>query len=146
MTDLATCPDSSTGCPFYYPYRCEYSANCVAIEEDCVATSEQLDTACQTNFPGVAEVGCSLEGNCVSEISECATTYELTCYDWMYPNTIKSSTTGMSSETCYVPSCPDSVPIKCENGLCVTDTKYCPSVEAQITDSIRCNILSVQSE
>ena len=150
MTDVATCPNSSTGCPFYVPIRCEYSANCVATQEDCDSSSiatwtAELNTACLTNYPSVAEIPCPLEGNCAGSTSECATTYELTCYDWIYPNTIKSTKTGMSSDTCYVPSCPSEVPIKCENGLCVTDTKYCPSVEAQITDSILCNQLSESS-
>ena len=144
VTDSSTCPDTTTGCPFDKPVHCPYQG-CFEAATDCEdeATAEtNLQGACFYLYPGTAEVPCALEANCKATASECATSITDPCYNFLFPNTIKSSTQGMSSDTCYVPACPADYPVKCDSGLCVVEAKNCPAVSSQMADVARCSASS----
>ena len=142
MTDVTTCPSSTTGCPVDRPVHCPYQG-CFESGTTC-NDSETAQTNLSAYCSQLNLVACSFKADCQASIAECATSSSDQCYDYLFPNTIKSSTTGMSSDTCYVPSCPPDYPLKCDNGLCVSDTKYCPAVQSQLSDLERCSTLSTE--
>ena len=103
--------DKENGCPFYLPIRCE-DGSCASDKESCpekpICGDKKLcpDGSClPNNVVCPSQMGCPIDTPYKCANGECI---------------------NLKKNSCSIPLCDASIPIKCFDGTCVLTVNYCP--------------------
>jgi hypothetical protein len=103
VSDSSLCPNPTNGCPWNKPIFCNYAATCVTDATQCPnedIAKAALTTTCAVNY-SLNAFGCP-RGDCATSPEACAP-YTDSCWDKMYPNTVKVSKENLNENFCYIP-------------------------------------------